>query len=205
MFSKLKTRLRPTPESTFRTLTPLEQMELRGRETRIEHTRQRIESLGIPLDQMTIVGSSAMYLRGLLNNPPSDIDIVVPARVICELQANGMETPSGVEVAYQEHYGNAGNATTFRTVKDNDATDVDLITRFQVTDIDDLDSEITQYDANFDTIVPFTELHGMRVATTDYIYEQLNKRSDSKAKMHRGLVESALRGQGINPKTLIRK
>lgn len=183
--------------------TALELTELRNRQACIERTRRRVTSLGIPLDKMTIVGSSAMYLRDLVNNPPSDIDIVVPAHVIGEMQNDGMQTPSGIDVVYQEHYGNAGNATTFRTAKtDQNVPDVDFITRFQVTDSSNVVKEIAEYDAQFSAIVPFTELFGMRVATTEYIYEQLRARSDSKAKIHRGLLESALRGQGINPKSL---
>lgn len=177
----------------------------------IDTVKRTLDSLGIE-SPMTIVGSTALYLHGLRDHRPIDTDVVVPAHVLASIQRSGMLTPSGLQARHEEHYGNAGNATTFLVTipRENDQDiHVDLISRFQTTSENptpkELDSEMQAYDEDFDSIVPYVDMNGVRVATVEYIYRELSRRKDSKAKMHRGALESALWGMGINPKSLRRK
>lgn len=177
----------------------------------IDTVKRTLDSLGIE-SPMTVVGSTALYLHGLRDHRPIDTDVVVPAHVIASIQRSGMLTPSGLQARHEEHYGNAGNATTFLvTIPRESEQDihVDLMSRFQTTSEnptrEELDTEMQTYDKDFDSIVPYVDMDGVRVATVEYIYGELSRRKDSKAKMHRGALESALWGMGINPKSLRRK
>lgn len=186
-------------------------IEEKARIGHIETVKRTLDSLGID-EPVTIVGSTALYLHGLRSHRPIDTDVVVPARVLANIQREGMVTPSGLPARHETHYDNAGSALTFSVAvpRAGEAPQsVDLMSRFQISSDDlsreQLDSEMDVYDADFDTTVPYDDMDGLRVATVEYIYGELTRRKDSKAKMHRGALESALWGIGINPKTLRRK
>lgn len=165
------------------------------------HIYSSIDQLGLDKDKLTLVGSAALFLNGVaMGRQPQDLDIVVPAQSMVEIAERGWQTPTG-HPATQEHIDSdiSRGATSLRVTTPNRYLNADLITRF-----DPGVSTMETYDADFDKLVDYTVIDGLRVATLLYLLNEYDERNDAKAKIDLGLAKTALASRGVNPRTALK-